>query len=68
MPVSLNGLGLREATLAALLDPFGADPSVIVAAGLMWQAVLFAAGGLGALVLALSGGTREQKAQAGEKG
>ncbi|WP_216339623.1 lysylphosphatidylglycerol synthase transmembrane domain-containing protein [Roseovarius sp. PS-C2] len=68
LPVSLNGLGLREATLAALLDPFGADPSVIVAAGLMWQAVLFAAGGLGALVLALSGGAREQKARAGEKG
>ncbi|PWE32934.1 hypothetical protein DDZ14_07535 [Maritimibacter sp. 55A14] len=55
LPVSLNGLGLREATLAAFLAPFGADPAVIVAAGLVWQAVLFAAGGIGALVLALSG-------------
>lgn len=59
LPVSLNGLGLREATLAALLTPFGADAAVIVAAGLMWQAVLFAAGGIGALVLALSGLTRK---------
>ncbi|WP_420587409.1 lysylphosphatidylglycerol synthase transmembrane domain-containing protein [Ruegeria sp.] len=55
LPVSLNGLGLREATLAVFLSPFGADPSVIVAAGLMWQAVLFVAGGLGGLVLSLSG-------------
>ena len=72
LPVSLNGLGLREATLAAFLTPFGADPTVIVAAGLMWQAVLFAAGGLGALVLALSGGagkqTVKQTAHAGKKG
>ena len=55
LPVSLNGLGLREATLAVFLTPFGADPSVIVAAGLMWQAVLFVAGGIGALVFSLSG-------------
>ena len=59
LPVSLNGLGLREATLAALLTPFGANAAVIVAAGLMWQAILFAAGGIGALVLALSGLTHK---------
>ena len=61
LPVSLNGLGLREATLAAFLAPFGAEAAVIVAAGLMWQAVLFAAGGIGALVLALSGLTRKAR-------
>lgn len=55
LPISLNGLGLREATLAAFLVPFGADAAVIVAAGLVWQAVLFAGGGIGALVLTLSG-------------
>ena len=55
LPVSLNGLGLREATLAAFLAPFGADPAGVVAAGLVWQAILFAGGGAGALVLALSG-------------
>ena len=59
LPVSLNGLGLREATLATFLAPFGAEAAVIVAAGLVWQAVLFAGGGIGALVLALSAKTRK---------
>ncbi|MCX8954045.1 lysylphosphatidylglycerol synthase transmembrane domain-containing protein [Ruegeria sp. NA] len=55
LPVSLNGLGLREATLAGFLAPFGASAPAVVAAGLVWQVVLFTAGGLGALVLTLSG-------------
>ena len=55
LPISLNGLGVREATLAGLLTPFGAVASAVVATGLVWQAMLFVAGGLGALVLALSG-------------
>ncbi|MDA7964152.1 lysylphosphatidylglycerol synthase transmembrane domain-containing protein [Ruegeria sp.] len=55
LPVSLNGLGLREATLAGFLLPFGAHAPAVVAAGLMWQAVLFAAGGFGALVLVMTG-------------
>ena len=59
LPVSLNGLGLREATLATFLAPFGAEAAVIVAAGLVWQAILFAGGGIGALVLALSAKTRK---------
>ncbi|MCA8883685.1 MAG: flippase-like domain-containing protein [Rhodobacteraceae bacterium] len=56
LPVSLGGLGVREASLAALLTPLGADAAQVVAAGLAWQAVLFLTGGLGALVLALTGG------------
>lgn len=67
LPVSLNGLGLREATLAAFLTPFGADPAVIVAAGLMWQAVLFVAGGIGALVLTVSGVNTKNPATAGKE-
>ncbi len=55
LPVSLGGLGLREASLAALLAPFGAAPALVVTAGLAWQVVLFLTGGLGALVLFLSG-------------
>lgn len=55
LPVSLNGLGVREATLAGLLLPFGTQASEVVATGLVWQAVLFVSGGLGALVLAASG-------------
>ena len=55
IPISLNGLGLREAALAANLSTFGADPALIVAAGLIWQAVLFIAGGIGAAILLVSG-------------
>lgn len=55
LPISLGGLGVREATLAALLTPFGGVAADVVAAGLVWQAVLWVTGGLGALVLTLSG-------------
>lgn len=55
LPVSLNGLGLREATLAGLMVPFGADAARVVAAGLIWQAVLYLTGAIGALVLVASG-------------
>lgn len=56
LPISLNGLGVRESSLAALLAPFGAGAAEVVASGLVWQAVVFGAGALGALVLFLSGG------------
>lgn len=56
LPVSLNGLGLREAALATILTPFGASAALIVAAGLVWQVVLFIAGGIGAVIFAASGG------------
>lgn len=52
LPVSLNGLGLREGVLATLLVPFGADTAVVLAAGLMWQVVLFAGGAVGGAVWA----------------
>lgn len=55
LPISLGGLGLREASLAALLTPFGAEAAQVVAAGLVWQAVLFLTGALGASVLLISG-------------
>jgi uncharacterized membrane protein YbhN (UPF0104 family) len=49
-PVSLGGLGVREASMAALMRPFGADPAQVVAIGLVWQTVLYASGLLGFLV------------------
>lgn len=52
-PVSLGGLGVREAALARLLVPFGADPAEVIAIGLVWQTVLYASGLLGALALVL---------------
>ncbi len=50
VPISLNGLGLREGVLAALLLPFGAVSAVIVAAGLVWQGIMFSAGAIGAVI------------------
>ncbi len=50
-PVSLGGLGVREATLARLLVPFGADPAQVIAIGLVWQTLLYASGLIGALAL-----------------
>ena len=57
LPLSLGGLGVRESSLAALLVPFGANAAQVVASGLAWQAILYLAGALGALVLMMSGGS-----------
>lgn len=59
LPVSLNGLGVREAALAGILAPLGGDAAVIFVAGLVWQAIMFLAGGLGALVILLAGRSKE---------
>lgn len=56
LPVSLNGLGFRESALAALLAPFGTSAATIVAAGLVWQAIMFAAGLIGAALVVFTGG------------
>lgn len=50
VPISLNGLGLREGVLATLLVPFGAASAAIVASGLVWQGIMFCAGVIGALI------------------
>ncbi len=55
LPVSLGGLGVREAIMAALLSQFGASAAHVLAGGLAWQAVLFLSGGVGALLLIKSG-------------
>ncbi len=67
LPISLGGLGLREASLAALLSPLGAQGALVVAAGLVWQAVLILTGMLGTLVLGLSGGARRGAPPQGAK-
>ncbi len=48
-PISLGGLGVREAVMASLLAPFGADPAQVIAIGLIWQTVLYASGLVGVL-------------------
>ena len=50
LPISLGGLVVRDATLAALLAPAGVPMALGVAAGLAWQSVLLGGGLVGALV------------------
>ncbi len=68
LPVSLAGLGVREAGLAAILGGFGADPARVVAASLLWQFILFAGGILGGIILLLtpSGKTRSDNGDRAE--
>lgn len=68
VPISLNGLGLREGVLAALLLPFGAASAVIVAAGLVWQGIMFSAGMIGALIYLMASRTASLRAPGIEKG
>jgi glycosyltransferase 2 family protein len=53
VPISLAGLGVREASLIGLMRPFGVPPAGIVAAGLLWQSVLMAGGLVGFAVTRL---------------
>ncbi len=55
LPVSISGIGVREASLATLMAPFGADPATVVGLGLIWQTILIASGILGGLALLLTG-------------
>lgn len=49
LPISLGGLGVREAALAGLLGPFGVGVASSVGLGLLWESLFFAVGGLGGL-------------------
>ncbi len=48
-PISLGGLGVREAVMARLMEPFGVLPAKTIAIGLIWQTVLYASGLIGVL-------------------
>ena len=50
LPISLGGIGVREATLVFLLVPYGAPPDGVLAAGILWEGVLIT-GGLGGLLV-----------------
>ncbi|MFQ5745767.1 MAG: YbhN family protein [Gemmatimonadota bacterium] len=54
LPVSLGGLGVRDATLGAILVPLGVPMATGVVASLVWQSILIAGGLIaGGLWLAL---------------
>jgi hypothetical protein len=55
MPISQGGIGVREATLVALLAPFGAPAALAFAAGLVFQTIIISGGLLSGLVALLLG-------------
>jgi len=44
LPFTQGGMGVREAALVALLLPFGASSSLVLAAGLVWEGIIIAGG------------------------
>jgi uncharacterized membrane protein YbhN (UPF0104 family) len=58
LPITINGLGVREGAMAAMLAPTGASAATVVAAGLVWQGIMFAGSGIGALAYLASAGPR----------
>ena len=50
LPISLGGIGVREAALVSLLAPFGAPREAVLASGILWQAVLAVSGLIGLVV------------------
>jgi glycosyltransferase 2 family protein len=58
LPLTQGGIGIREAALVGLLSPFGAPAHLVLASGLVWEAVVWSGGlmaGLTALVLGSRG-------------
>jgi glycosyltransferase 2 family protein len=54
LPLTQGGMGIREAVLVALLLPFGAPGTLVLASGLAWEGVVIAGGllsGLAAFLL-----------------
>ena len=47
LPISLGGIGVREAALVTLLVPYGAPSETVLASGILWQSVLIVTGLVG---------------------
>jgi len=55
LPITQGGIGVREAAMVALLSPFGAAAHLVLAAGLVWEAVVIVGGLTAGLVAFLLG-------------
>ncbi|HZV59801.1 MAG TPA: lysylphosphatidylglycerol synthase transmembrane domain-containing protein [Candidatus Eremiobacteraceae bacterium] len=44
LPLTQGGIGVREAALVALLVPFGASASLVLAVGLLWEGIIISGG------------------------
>jgi glycosyltransferase 2 family protein len=55
LPLTQGGIGVREAALVALLAPFGAAGTLVLASGLVWEGVIVAGGIIAGLAAFISG-------------
>jgi len=53
LPISLGGIGVREAALVSFLVPYGAIRESVLASGILWQGVLIATALAGLLITQL---------------
>jgi hypothetical protein len=51
IPIGIAGIGLRESALVALLQPFGGLPGPVMAASLLWDAVIIGGAFAGWLIV-----------------
>lgn len=63
LPLTQGGIGIREAALVGLLSPFGAAPHLVLAAGLVWEAVVISGGLLAGLAAFLLGRVGKEPAR-----
>jgi glycosyltransferase 2 family protein len=59
LPITYSGIGVREAALVWLLQPFGASPTLTLSAGLAWEGVMISGGLVGGAAAALLGRARQ---------
>lgn len=50
LPISLGGIGVREAALVSLMAPYGAPRDAVLASGILWQTVVAVSGLTGLIV------------------
>jgi uncharacterized protein (TIRG00374 family) len=63
LPLTQGGIGVREAALVALLAPFGAAGTLVLAAGLVWEGVIVAGGIIAGLIAFIAGRRNKSAAQ-----
>lgn len=61
LPISIGGLGVREAGLSSLMAPFTPQTALVIAASLVWQTVVIAGALLSAVVQAARSATQMMK-------
>lgn len=61
LPISLGGLGVREASLASIFAGLGMGAPIVIAVGLVWQTIVLGGGLFGLAVQFISRRTRTEK-------